>query len=276
MWRFYLDHPKNIIMVSPDHFDVVYQINSHMNPSNKVDTSLALQQWGNLKESYESLGLQVDVIKGVQGLPDMVFAANQFVTYPGGIIYSKMRHPERAAEVEEFKKSFSSISSYQVTNYLEGMGDLLWDYEGERLFAGHGFRSELTSYQEIEKLLDDYQIITLKLVNDAFYHLDTCLSIINKNLALYVRSAFSESTVKILENSFENLIEVDEQEAQQYLACNAHCPDGKTVLVENNARKLINHLKSHDLMIIEIDTSEFLKSGGSIFCMKNQSFFKTS
>ena len=32
---------------------------------------------------------------------------------------------------------------------------------------------------------------------------------------------------------FSNLIEVDEMEAQKFLACNAHCPDGKNIFIEN-------------------------------------------
>ena len=49
-------YPKKILMASPEYFDVIYEINSHMNLSTKVDKNLAVIQWNNLKEIYESIG----------------------------------------------------------------------------------------------------------------------------------------------------------------------------------------------------------------------------
>ena len=45
-----MNYPKNILMVSPKYFDVIYQINDHMNLQNKVDKALAVFQWGELKK----------------------------------------------------------------------------------------------------------------------------------------------------------------------------------------------------------------------------------
>ena len=46
-----MNYPKkNILMVSPEYFDVVYQINDHMNLQNKVDKALAVSQWESLKK----------------------------------------------------------------------------------------------------------------------------------------------------------------------------------------------------------------------------------
>ena len=108
------------------------------------------------------------------------------------------------------------------------MGDLLWDYDGMRLFGGHGFRTELEAYEEIESHID-MKITSLELMSSSFYHLDTCLSIINKETALYVASAFNQSGIDKLNQCFSNLIKVDEIEAKDSLACNAHCPDGKNI-----------------------------------------------
>jgi len=58
------------------------------------------------------------------------------------------------------------------------------------------------------------------------------------------------------------------------LACNAHSPDGEHILIEKSAIKLQSDCKMRGFKVIGIDTSEFLKSGGSIFCLKNQGWFR--
>ena len=119
----------------------------------------------------------------------------------------------------------------------------------------------------------DRKINKIELINPDYYHLDTCLSIINKSTAMYVKSAFSDSGINKIKSSFSDLIEVDEDEAFSFLACNAHSPDGKNILVEDGAKKLQTTLSSKGFLVHTHDTSEFLKSGGSIFCLKNQGWF---
>ena len=264
--------PQKILMVSPEYFDVIYQINNHMSLENKVDKELAYKQWSALKESYEELGLEVIVAPGDSQFPDMVFAANQLLTTPDVIFLSQMKHPERAGEVEYLKNFLALENALQLEVGFESMGDCIWDYEGERLFGGYGYRTEKEAYEMICQKVS-YDVIELELMNSNFYHLDTCLSIINKDTALFVPSAFSNEGKHTLQQSFQKLIEVSEKEALKYLACNAHCPDGKHILVEQGAIELQQQCRDIGLHVISLDTSEFLKSGGSIFCLKNQGWF---
>lgn len=259
-------------MVNPAHYDVVYQINEHMNLEKKVDKELAKNQWLLLKKIYTDLGFKVIEAPGDAKFPDMVFAANQLFTTPDKVFLSQMKHEEREGEVKFLQGFLNLKNAIQVNSSFESMGDLLWDYEGERLFGGYGFRTDVEAYDQIKNSIDT-ELITLELTNSRFYHLDTCLSIINKKIALFVASAFSEKTKKTLRQHFTQLIEVDEQEALEYLACNAHCPDGKNIIMEQGAVKLQADCQKVGLNIHTVDTSEFLKSGGSIFCLKNQGWF---
>lgn len=267
-----MKYPKNILMVNPIYYDVVYQINEHMNLEKKVDKQLAQNQWLALKKVYLKLGFNVIEAPGNKEFPDMVFAANQLFTTPEQIFLSQMKYPERKGEVQFLQHFLKLNEAIQVNPSFESMGDLLWDYEGERLFGGYGYRTDLAAYDEIKKVIDT-EITTLELANARFYHLDTCLSIINKSTALFVPSAFSKETQQILHQHFTQLIEVDEQEALEFLACNAHCPDGENIIIEEGATKLQAHCQKIGLNVYTVDTSEFLKSGGSIFCLKNQGWF---
>lgn len=263
------NYPTSIIMVRPNGFKIAYEINSHMSLSNPVDEQLAMKQWLKLKETYEGLGLNVIVFEGDAQLPDMVFCANSIFSFPEGIILSHMHHLQRQEEPKFYIKWLANIDQYKVESDFEGMGDLLWCYQNQTLFGGFGFRTKEQVYDQIEKIVKR-PINRLKLINHDFYHLDTCLSIINESTALYVESAFEKDSIETIKNHFKTVVKIDEHEAKQFLACNAHCPDGKNIIIERQAIKTIQKLTSLGLKVHPISTSEFLKSGGSVFCMKHQ------
>jgi N-dimethylarginine dimethylaminohydrolase len=264
-----MQYPHNILMIKPNNFRVDYVINSHMDVNNKVDHALALKQWEEIYLCYEKLGFNLIVHEDKEQFPDMVFCANQSFTYPGGIILSQMQFEQRKGEVESFKDWFADKNLTQSPESFEGMGDLLWDYPGERLFGGFGYRTNETVYDWIEQVIDK-KVVRLKLVSEDYYHLDTCLSIINSDIAFYVESAFEPATIDLLKAHFKKLVKVDEGEAKEFLACNCHSPDGKNILIEIGASKLQSQASELGLKVHTFDTSEFRKSGGSIFCMKNQ------
>lgn len=267
-----MKRPSQIYMVRPDHFRVAYAINSHMDLSNQVDKGLALKQWSQIKEIYSNLGYEVIVQGDREDLPDMVFCANTIMTFPGNKkLYSKMRHPERVHEVDLTKELFGEGGQSSIG--FEAMGDLLIDYDSEKFFGGYGFRTDDAVYDAIEKDFG-FKVQKLKLVDERFYHLDTCLSIIDGETAIYFPEAFDDKGLQVLKQSFQNLISVSEYEAEKYLACNAFSPDGKHVLVEAGATMLIEKLSAAGFEVISVDTSEFLKAGGSIFCMKNFGWFR--
>ncbi len=68
--------PRTYLMCEPRYFAVQYAINPWMDPSVPVDTELAVRQWHGLVDTYRRLGHDVVQIEPVDGLPDMVFAAN--------------------------------------------------------------------------------------------------------------------------------------------------------------------------------------------------------
>jgi N-dimethylarginine dimethylaminohydrolase len=67
--------------------------------------------------------------------------------------------------------------------------------------------------------------------------------------------------------AFSNLIEVGAKDAANF-ACNAHCPDGKHVILQQGSAETVAELKRRNFRPIEVDTGEFIKSGGSVFCLK--------
>lgn len=271
--------PKKVLMTSPDFFKIDYAINAHMTNSsgdlNSIDTDKAKQQWLSLKDTFTSLNLEVELIPAQPNQPDMVFTANQTLPYfkdnKTHFILSNMRHPERQNEVIHFKNWLTeknySCTSLESSLSFEGMGDALWNYETEEIFGGYGFRTKKEVYTEIEQHINK-PIKKLQLISENFYHLDTCLAVVNKDTAFYVPSGFHEDSILTLKQSFINLIEIPEEEALKGFAANMCVVNGTDIIIQKNNPNTCEAAMSLGLKIHTIDTSEFMKSGGSVFCMK--------
>jgi arginine dihydrolase len=266
-------------MVRPDHFEVQYAINPHMLNSagkpHKVDRALAVAQWTELVKTFERLGANVEVLPGASGFPDMVFCANQSFPFRSAagrltVLLSKMRHPERRGEVASFHRYFFDqgydiVEMPDSVNFFEAMGDALIVPNRRFVIGGCGPRTEEKAY---DVLVSDFgfEVLKLKLTRDDFYHLDTCLVVLDENTVAYVPSAIENPDA--LKKYFSRTIEIGEDEALKYFAANAFCFDGHNVVLQTGAKKFCNDLTSFDFTPVEVNTSEFIKAGGSVFCMK--------
>ena len=97
---------RRYLMCPPTYFTVEYAINPWMDPTQPTSTSLAVEQWTALKETYERLGHEVHVIEPQPGLPDMVFSANSGTVIDGRVLGSRFRAEQRSAEADHFRRWF--------------------------------------------------------------------------------------------------------------------------------------------------------------------------
>ncbi len=267
-----------LVMVSPEHFDVRYAINAHMRDADGrlhvVDRARAALQWRAIRATYERIGIEVHVVSGDARFPDMVFCANQ--TYPfvdaagrRRVLLSRMRSAERRGEVELLRDALAALGWEPCTierGFVEGAGDLVHDRFVGRRFAGHGFRTDDAALDDVEPMTGP--LVRLRLVDERFYHLDTCLAILGARRAAWVPRAFDDAGQRVLREAFDDLVAIDDDEATARFACNLFCPDGKNVVVQRGCSKLNAELARRGLVVHEVETSEFLKAGGSVFCMK--------
>lgn len=279
-----MPHPKNVLMIRPTYFNIDTAINPHMRKADgsahELDTSKAMTQWENLKAQYEKIGFRVVALEGVAGLPDMCFSANQslpFLDARGNkrALLSNMATDTRHIEVDHVaaalvKEGYSceSVDARRKETFFEGMGDCLWLPGRRFLIGGYGHRTTAAMYSKIaERTGADVAIFNLK--NPRFYHLDTCLSILNETTVLACRDAFNDEGWALLNAIFTHIIEVPLAEADSpQFACNAHCPDGKHVFIQPGSIRTNSAMTQAGFKVVEVDTSEFIKSGGSVFCLK--------
>jgi len=271
--------PSKVLMVEPTHYDVEYVINPYMeNQIGEVDKMQALNEWEHLRDGFEELGFTVDVLDGEPGLPDMVFCANQSLPYtsPDGkkeVLMSIMKADQRKGEVP-FIEQYYRREGYEIHHIkrdtvesFEGMGDALWHFKRGLIWGAYGFRSSLEVYDQISELYD-VPVIALELQQEEFYHLDTCMCVLNEDSVLVYSDAFSAEGMKLIRSMFDTVIEASAYEAEKLFAVNAVSPDGKNVLIQQGCTDVNQKLRDAGFYVHEYSTYEFLKSGGSVFCMK--------
>ncbi|MDG5767437.1 arginine deiminase-related protein [Balneolales bacterium ANBcel1] len=271
--------PKELLMVTPDHFSVEYIINPHMSGNiGTVDKEKARWEWEVVRDKFRNLGLLIHELPGQPGLPDMVFSANQSLPILDNngrkhVLMSIMHSEQRQEEVPYIEQWYRR-KGYEV-HYLnpdrvsdfEGMGDAIWHFRKRVLWGGFGYRSSPAAYEQISAEFD-IPVVMLELKHPSFYHLDTCFCILNSDTVLIYPPAFTAEGLELIHAGFSNILEAPAREAEELFACNATCPDGRNVIIQKGCKEVNQQLKKQRFAFHEVDTTEFLKSGGSVFCMK--------
>jgi len=243
---------------------VAYAINPWMRPDQPTDPALAMRQWAQLREVYEGLGHDVRTIEPVEGLPDMVYAANGAMVVGGKVLGAQFRYPERAEEAEAYLDWFRRSGYedlWEPEHVNEGEGDIL--FTGRTLLAGHGFRSDQAAACDISRVFG-LPVVSLRLVDQRYYHLDTALCVLDADTAMYYPAAFDDAGRAALAELFAELIEAKDEDAE-VLGLNA-VSDGLHVVLPTAARGLTAQLTEHGFEPIGVDMSELLKGGGGPKC----------
>ncbi|MEO0535436.1 MAG: TIGR00300 family protein [Cyanobacteria bacterium P01_A01_bin.123] len=258
------------LMCAPHHYDVDYVINPWMEGNiHKSSKDNAAEQWQQLYQIVAEHAA-VDLVKPQPGWPDMVFTANAGLVLGKTVVLSRFFHKERQGEEPHFKAWFEEqgFTVHELPQDLpfEGAGDALLDREGRWLWAGYGFRTELDAHPEVSKWLD-IEVLSLRLMDERFYHLDTCFCPLTDGYLLYYPPAFDAYSNRLIEMRVapEKLIAIDEADAVTF-ACNAVNID-RVVILNQASAALRKRLEQLNFQVIETPLTEFLKAGGASKCL---------
>ena len=254
---------RTVLMCKPQYFTVVYRINPWMDPALPTDTSLAVTQWQTLYDTYVGLGFDVQLIDPIDGLPDMVYAANGGFVIANQAYGAKFTHvqrqPEGPAYMDWFGANDFNVRVPVETN--EGEGDFL--LVGDVILAGTGFRSDSNSHAELSAIAGR-PVITLRLVNPSFYHLDTAVAVLDDSNIAYLPSAFDEPSLATLQERYPDAVIVTEEDAA-ILGLNSYS-DGYNVVIAARAKDFERQLRARGYNPIGVDLSELLLGGGGVKC----------
>ncbi len=258
------------LMCPPTLYDVNYVINPWMEGNvHRSSRQNAERQWEQLRTALAGLA-RVELVEPQAGSPDMVFTANAGLVRKGLVALSRFLHPERQGEELHFRKWFDD-SGFAVRELpravpFEGEGDALFEADNSRLWAGHGMRSREASHPYLQDTWG-IEVISLRLVDPRFYHLDTCFCPLFGGYVLYFPEAFDAVSQARIAARYpeEKRIAVSRSDALRF-ACNA-INVGKTILLNEISPQLSSRLESEGFRVIQVALSEFLKAGGAAKCL---------
>lgn len=259
--------PRRYLMCEPSAYTVAYEINPWMDASRATDTARAVAQWRVLRDTYLTLGHTVELIEPIEGLPDMVYAANGALVVDGLVYSAKFRYPERQPEGPAYQKWFADhgFVTHTAAEINEGEGDIL--VVGDVILGGTGFRTERSAHAELAQLTGR-EVVSLELVDPHFYHLDTALSVLSDDAAepqiAYYPPAFSADSRAELERRYPDALIATARDAE-VLGLNV-VSDGYNIIVAPGAVDLADAVRVRGFHPIPVDTSELLKGGGGAKC----------
>jgi N-dimethylarginine dimethylaminohydrolase len=262
-----LPRNRTYLMCPPEHFTVEYTINPWMDTTIAVDAALALKQWQLLRDTLTDLGHAVHVLEPQPGLPDMVYAANGAFSVDGTVYGARFRYPQRAPEATHHQRFYRNgpwifVDPMQVN---EGEGDFAYlsGAYGGLILAGYGFRTDPAAHAEAQEVLGR-PVVSLKLVDPAFYHLDTALATLDDRHITYYPAAFSHASQRILAQLFPDAVLADRADAEAF-GLNL-VSDGRHVVLNAEAIGMADKVRGAGYVPVPVELSELKRGGGSVKC----------
>ena len=259
-----------VLMCPTDHFGVDYVINPWMQGQiGRVDVARATAQWTNLKNTISQCA-EVETVAPGENLPDMVFTANAGLLLGDVFVPSNFRVPERDGEVPLFNRWFADrdykIVELPADQPFEGEGDALFHPGQPLLWAGYGVRSGIEAHPTLTDIFN-VEVVSLRLVDQRFYHLDTCFYPLPGGRAVFFPAAFDDRSLQEIRKRIpaDKRIEVGEDDALHF-TCN--CVRLGETLITNYAGKALQQQLNgwgYEVKVCQVD--EFLLAGGAAKCL---------
>lgn len=235
----------------------------------RTDANKSSVQWQNLVKALEPIA---DIVKvdPAPGLPDMVFTSNAGLALNDEVILSRFAHAERQPEEELFRRWFEDhqfrVHELPRDLVFEGGGDAIFDPDSGRLFVAYGNRTALEAHPYMAQIFN-VEVISLRLVDPRFYHLDTCFLPLPGGNVLWYPPAFDIWSNNQIKQIFPpaKQIPLSSEDADNF-AANATLA-GKTLIINRCSDALRQKLNNIGFSIIEIDLTEFIKAGGAARCL---------
>lgn len=266
----------SLLFAQPNHFRVEYKINPYMDPNVNVDN--AKRNWAetiiharkHARIQTVDYGTFEQSNKPISELPDAVFCANHAMPIPNdGFILSNMKNEERKAEPYYFEK-WAEHNNYTINKIddklnFEGCGDAKWHPKKNLLWLGHGQRTDEEAIPEIESVIDA-DIIGLDLISPLYYHLDVCFTPLDKNTAIVIPEAFSKKSYEKIDNIFDTVLHIPNED-KETMGGNCSRISENIIMIDKQNKRTIKILQNNGYIVVEVDTSEFQKAGGSADCL---------
>jgi N-dimethylarginine dimethylaminohydrolase len=242
-----------------------------------IDHNLANKQHRAVTEQLQNK-LVFDVKKTKEFVPDLVFISSAGLSLPRlpepVVILPNMKYEQRKKELKYIKELFQELSiktvEFPTEHEFEGQAEAKWFHNGELLLVGYGFRMTKDSVKILRKLLQDIYssygivpptVIGVHLQSYRFFHLDKALLETSPLSCIIQEEAFRQKDIERLKKLLKLTVINTED-----LFCLNSVIDGENLLTHKLNNDVLKAFleKMTEKTVVELDTSEYEKSGGSV------------
>jgi len=250
-------------------YRVVSKINPHMKVG-AVDFQRARSQHRDFVSALRFCGAQVELLPFVHGCPDSVFMKDNAVVVDGPsgprALLAAPRHAERTCEQEPRRRQLQQ-RHFQVQRCSVGTfegGDVV--VTPRAAFFGVGDRSSSGAASVVSSFLQR-SVQTLELIDPAFFHLDTCLGVLDDGTALVAEGALSKTSLAQLKRHpvVRDVVMIPRADALQFGLNFVQI--GDAVVLHAGAKDTARALRGLGKVPVTVELSEFLLAGGSAACL---------
>jgi N-dimethylarginine dimethylaminohydrolase len=253
------------LMCPPEWYGVDYVLNPWMAGNvHRSSRDLAFAQWKGFHNVLRSIA-DVRLLHPEPGCPDMVFLGHGALVHHGVAAVSSFHPPQRRAESTYLRRWLASqgflLWETPRETAFEGEGDIVFNEAGTGLWAAHGVRTCKASHRHVADAWH-VPVTSLHLVDPRFYHLDTCFTPLSGGYLLYYPGAFDAASLASIEQLYPaaKRIAVTEEDATRMACCALNL--GHSVFTGEISRELARRLFDAGFDVVQLELSEFLKSGG--------------
>ena len=257
---------RRFLMCPPEHFGVLYEINSWMSTEVAVDLDRAQDQWEGLVRTLRAAGAEIEVLPPVAGLPDLVFTANAGIVNGDQFVPARFRHPERQGEtphdVAWFAERGWTVDELPLGVSHEGAGDAL--PFGSVLVSGYRQRTDAASHAYVSRLTGA-AVRSVELVDPRLYHLDITFCPLDDRRAIVAPAAWDLYGARVMEALVPEPLVVERDEAYAFV-CNSVVV-GRTIVMPACPARIGRQLEAWGFDVVVVDVGEFQKAGGACRCL---------
>jgi N-dimethylarginine dimethylaminohydrolase len=253
-------------MCPPEHFGILYEINSWMHTEVQVDVDAAMTQWEQLVATLREAGATIEVQPPVEGLPDLVFTANAGIVNGTQFVPARFRHPERQGETPHdiawFEAAGFTVDELPLGVSHEGAGDAL--PFGPVLVSGYRMRTDAASHAYLSRLTGA-AVRSVELVDPRLYHLDITFCPLDDRHALIAPMGWDRYGCKVIESLVPEPLVLDDEATLAF--CANSVVVGTTVVMPSCPVPVGRQLEAWGFDVAVVDVSEFQKAGGACRCL---------
>ncbi|HET9441850.1 MAG TPA: arginine deiminase-related protein [Acidimicrobiales bacterium] len=257
---------RRFLMCPPEHFGVLYEINTWMHTEVAVDPDLARAQWDGLVAVLREAGATVEVLEPVEGLPDLVFTANAGIVNGRQFVPARFRHVERQGEtphdVAWFEAHGWTVDELPLGVSHEGAGDAL--PFNSVLVSGYRMRTDAASHAYLSAITRT-AVRSVELVDPRLYHLDLTFCPLDGRRAIVAPLGWDHYGRRVMEALVPEPLVLDEEATFEF--CANSVVVGRTVVMPSCPVDVGRRLETWGFDVAVVDVSEFQKAGGACRCL---------